>query len=469
MKRSFVHFSILFFITLRIVVLSSCANIIPPGGGPRDSLPPILLSAIPKDSAVNVSVATKNITLSFDEYVQQLQSVQDNLIISPTMKNSPQVDSKLRNVTLKLRDSLEPNTTYSFNFGESIKDVNENNTAKGITYVFSTGSTIDYNTYSGKVILAETGKIDSTLLVVLHKNLTDTAVIKDMPRYYTRVDGNGGFIFRNLPKGNFAVYALEKSFSQKYDDSTKLFAFRYAPVNIGTNTPITDTLFAYQEFQRKEKTPLATAVKLPASRDDKRLKYTIDFENGQQDILKNLTLTFTRKLTVFDSTKFILYDSNYNKLSGYSLSLDTGKTKVILKNPWKEGTPFRLLIAKDAVADSSGTTLAKADTLRFFTKKEADYGSIRIRFTNLDLSRNPVLQFVQNNAILESFPLTQNELVRKLYRPGTYELRILFDANRNGVWDPGQFSAKKQPETVQIIPRQLVIRPNWDNEITIPL
>ena len=468
MKQSFTHFSILFFIILRIIVLSSCANIIPPGGGPIDSLPPRLVSSFPKDSAVNVGVATKNITLLFDEYVQQLQDVQNNLIISPTLKNFPGVDSKLRNVTLKFRDSLEPNTTYSFNFGESIKDVNEGNIAKGLTYVFSTGNAIDYNTYSGKVILAETGKTDSTLLVVLHKNLADTAVVKDRPRYYTRINGNGEFIVRNLPKETFAVYVVEKGFAKKYDDSTKLFAFRNGPVIIGTNTTTTDTLFAYQEFKRKE---LTSTVKLsPTNKDDKRLRYTANFENGQQDILNALTLTFTKKLTVFDSTKFVLYDTNYNKLSGYSLSLDTGKTNVIVKNNWKEATPFRLLIAKDAVADSLANTLAKADTLRFITKKETDYGSIRLRFTNLDLSKNPVLQFVQNNQLVESFVLTQNELVRKLYRPGSYELRILFDTNKNGVWDTGHFfGTRLQPEIVRLIPTQLVIRGNWDNEVTISL
>jgi hypothetical protein len=96
--------------------------------------------------------------------------------------------------------------------------------------------------------------------------------------------------------------------------------------------------------------------------------------------------------------------------------LDTGKTKVSLSYKWKESTPFRLIIAKDAVSDSAGITLAKADTIRFITKKETDYGSIRLRFTNLDLSKNPVLQFVQNENVVESFRLNQNDLIRKLYR-----------------------------------------------------
>ena len=448
---------------------SSCANIIPPSGGLRDSLPPRLVMALPKDSAVNVS--TKNITLTFDEYVT-LENPLENLIISPVLKYNYQADYKLRNVTIKLKDTLEPNTTYSFNFGNSIKDVNEGNIAQGLNYVFSTGNKIDFNTYSGKILLAESGKTDSAnLIVVMYKNLSDTAVVKQNPRYYTRLNGKGEFIFRNLPEGEFAVYAIEKGFSKKYDDSTKLFAFRNSPVKISTNTP-RDTLYVFQEVKRVEKSStIANPIKLAATnKDDKRLKYTMDLENGQQDILTNLTLTFNKKLTSFDSSKFVLYDTGFHKLGDYSFSLDSTKTKVLVKYKWKESVPFRLIIAKDAIADSSGVTLIKADTLRFVTKKEADYGSIRIRFSNLDLSKNPVLQLVQSDKIIESVPLTQPEFLRKLYRPGAYDLRILYDTNKNGVWDTGKFSGSKhQPEVVYLIPKQIAIRANWDNEVSIPL
>ena len=448
---------------------SSCANIIPPSGGLRDSLPPRLVMALPKDSAVNVS--TKNITLTFDEYVT-LENPLENLIISPVLKYNYQADYKLRNVTIKLKDTLEPNTTYSFNFGNSIKDVNEGNIAQGLNYVFSTGNKIDFNTYSGKILLAESGKTDSAnLIVVMYKNLSDTAVVKQNPRYYTRLNGKGEFIFRNLPEGEFAVYAIEKGFSKKYDDSTKLFAFRNSPVKISTNTP-RDTLYVFQEVKRVEKSSnIANPIKLAATnKDDKRLKYTMDLENGQQDILTNLTLTFNKKLTSFDSSKFVLYDTGFHKLGDYSFSLDSTKTKVLVKYKWKESVPFRLIIAKDAIADSSGVTLIKADTLRFVTKKEADYGSIRIRFSNLDLSKNPVLQLVQSDKIVESVPLTQGQFLRKLYRPGAYDLRILYDTNKNGIWDTGKFSGtKRQPEVVYLIPKQIAIRANWDNEVSIPL
>jgi hypothetical protein len=448
--------------------LSSCANIIPPGGGPRDSLPPHLLTASPKDSALNVN--THNFTLTFDEFIN-LDNWQQNLIISPMLKYNPQVDSKLRNLTIRLKDTLEPNTTYTFDFGNTVRDVNEGNIARNLSYTFSTGTRLDHYSYSGKVLVAEKGKPDSTLFVVLHTNLADSAAWTQKPRYYTRINGKGEFLFRNLPEGDFAVYVIPNNFTKRYDDTTGLFAFRNTPVHISNLSP-RDTLYAFQAVQKK---PIPGSSSLPQQkaagiREDKRLRYGLSLENGQQDLLDKLTLSFQRKLGGFDSTKIMLCDTNYKPLSVNGFLLDSTKTKLSLSYNWKPEQGFRLLIAKDAVTDTGGVQLSKADTIRFTTKKETDYGSLRLRFSNLDLSKKPVLQFIQNDAVVESVVLTQAELFRKLYRPGTYELRILFDTNGNGVWDTGHFrGGRRQPEIVVLIPRQVVIRANWDNEVNLSL
>src|SRR6476620_2354445 len=120
--------------------LSGCAQIIAPTGGTRDSLPPKLLSASPDNHSTFFK--GNRITLNFDEYVQ-LQDVRQNLVVSPTPQVDPYVDYKLRSVIIKLKDSLIPNTTYTINLGNAIRDINENNPVNNFTYVFSTGATID--------------------------------------------------------------------------------------------------------------------------------------------------------------------------------------------------------------------------------------------------------------------------------------------------------------------------------------
>src|SRR6187431_753466 len=193
MKRIFLCFLIIISI-LKIAVLTGCANMIPPTGGDRDSLPPLLLKASPPDSSKNFN--NKTITFTFDEYIDQPQEIFKNLLVSPTPSVSPVVESKLRTLTVKIKDTLEPNTTYYYNFGDAIKDVNEGNVLHNFSYIFTTGNTFDTLQFSGKVILAETGGFDSTLIVMLYRRGEDSAVVKEpRPRYTARVDGKGNFRF----------------------------------------------------------------------------------------------------------------------------------------------------------------------------------------------------------------------------------------------------------------------------------
>ncbi|PZP46865.1 MAG: hypothetical protein DI598_11610, partial [Pseudopedobacter saltans] len=188
-----------------IVQLSGCAVMIPPSGGPKDSLPPILIAADPKDSALHFT--GDKIVLTFDEYVQ-VDNAQQNLIVSPNPKKQPNVTSKLKTVTITIKDTLKPNTTYALNFGNSIKDVNEGNIFRNFTYAFSTGDHLDTDSITGKVILAQTGTIDTSLIVLLHRNLNDTAVKKTRPDYYTTLDSGGNFRLRFLPVGDYNIFVL---------------------------------------------------------------------------------------------------------------------------------------------------------------------------------------------------------------------------------------------------------------------
>ncbi|RXK81983.1 Ig-like domain-containing protein [Filimonas effusa] len=475
-KRSYIfYFLMLAVLGSYVSSVSSCANIIPPGGGPKDSLAPVLLSAVPKDSTRHFS--GNRIVLHFDEYVT-LDNTQENVIVSPNAKNIPQIEGKLRTVTIRLKDSLEANTTYSINFGKSIKDVNEGNIAKEFTYVFSTGSTIDSCYLEGTVQLAQTGKIDSTLIVVLHNNLNDTAVSRSRPRYYAKLDGHGHFRFNNLPPAKFAVYAIPNDYNKRYDDSTKLFAFLDSSVTVNVNTPAIK-LYAFQEYLEKPKATRSQQSsgnnkkknKDKEKEEDKRLKITgTSLSAGEQDILTPLFLGFNRPLKSFDSSKMVLADTNYKPLpvQPHFTWTDTTATKITLTYPWKAETELRLMIDKEAATDSGGTNIHKSDTIDFKVKKESAYGSIKFHFNGIDLERHPVLQILQSDKVVDSIAIRDKSWSRRLYAPGDYELRILYDKNQDGKWTPGRFwesAEKEQPELVYPAkPGKVTVRGNWDNE-----
>lgn len=448
---------------------AGCANIIPPGGGPKDTLAPVLLSATPRDSTRHFNA--KTITLNFDEYVT-LDNYSENVIVSPYQKKPPLVESRLRTVTVRLKDSLEPNTTYTINFGNAIKDVNEGNVARQFKYVFTTGDVIDSGSLEGRVQLAFNGKIDTTLIAVLQNNLNDTAIRKLPPRYYAKLDGKGRFHFTNLPHGRFNIFALPNDYNKRLDDSTKLFAFYDSVITIGQPHPPL-VLYAFQEFQEKPKTPaIAAATSSGKEKDkdkkvDRRLRFTSSLSSGNQDLLGNIDFVFNRKLKTVDSSKIILSDTNFAPVKDVHFILDTSRTRLTLLHKWPEDTHFKLVLQKTAVADSSDTTLSRNDTIAFKTKKESEYGSVVLRFGSLDLSRHHVLQFVQSDKVVDSIPITQKELRWRLFHPGDYQLRILLDSNQNNTWDPGHFweGRKQQPELVfPADPAKITVRSNWDNE-----
>src|SRR5678809_789864 len=149
MKRILLCFLIIISI-VKIVVLTGCANMIPPSGGDRDSLPPLLIKASPPDSSKGFN--TRTITFTFDEFIEQPQNIFKNLLVSPTPSIPPNVETKLRTLTVKIKDTLEPNTTYYYNFGDAIKDVNEGNVLHNFSYIFTTGNILDTLQLSGKVL-----------------------------------------------------------------------------------------------------------------------------------------------------------------------------------------------------------------------------------------------------------------------------------------------------------------------------
>ena len=457
--RSVFPVAILFCLVVASLFGGSCANIIPPQGGPRDSIPPQLLNATPRDSTLNFRGDRINFT--FDEYVD-LQDVQNNLLFTPLFQNNPRVDVKGKTITVHFRDTLDPNTTYIFNFGNAIRDYNEGNVLKNFTYTFSTGPVLDSLELKGKVILAQTGKTDSTLIVVLHKNLQDSAVMKQRPMYATKVDASGNFRFHNLPQGTFAIYALGDAGSgRKYINKTQLFAFADSPVHTGTiDTAL--TLYAYREVTPATAT---TANPLARARAENRLIFTSEVSGGQQDLNKDLVINFGTALKSFDSTKMALTtDSSFNPVS-YTAKLDSSAKVLTIHTPWKQATRYNLVLDKDFAADSAGKKLLKTDTLTFLTKSQADYGNVSIRLRNIDLARNPVLLFVQNDQVIYSASVKSGNFSKNQFVPGDYELRILYDTNDNGKWDPGQFfGTKKQPELVIPAGQKVTIKPNWDNE-----
>ena len=465
MKR--ILFSVVPILLVLLVCIgmgAGCANIIPPEGGSKDTLPPVLLTVNPADSTRNFR--SNRIVLQFDEYID-LQEVQNNLLFTPTFENNPVVEARLRTITIRLRDSLEPNTTYTFDFGNAISDINENNILRNYVYTLSTGAYFDSLTLSGKVLLAETGTVDTTLTVILHNNLDDSIVVKSRPRYVARLDSLGNFRFRNLPPDTFAIYVLgDAGITRRYTARSQLFAFADRAIITPDTSRV--TLYAYREVAPLP--PTTTAAATQQTKGEKRLVFKTNLSSDRQDLLEDLIFTFDRPLRTFDSSKLAFSTDSTFKPAPFSTALDSTKKILTLKTAWQPDLRYNLILAQDFATDTLGRALLKGDTLTFNTRSLQDYGAVRIRIDNMDTSQNPVLQFVQNNEVVFSAPVKSGVFNQARFLPGEYDLRILYDTNGNNKWDAGRFfGTKKQPETARPIRRKITVKATVDNDFDITL
>lgn len=456
--------SLVFASAFWISIPTGCANMIPPSGGPRDTIPPVLVKAIPGDSTTNFK--SDRIVLTFNEELDDPKDPRTNIIYTPSFDVDPEVTTKGKSLTVKFKDSmLTPNTTYVINFGNAIVDITEANAAKNFVYTFSTGPYLDSLEISGKVLLAENGGVDSTLNVVLYKNLADSIIKSKNPQYVVRLDRNGNFRFHNLPKDTFAIYVFGGVNGRRYNDR-ELFAFADTTVIAGEADSV--LLYAYRPEQPNAKTSLTIGT-AKISNNDRRLRFTPS-TTGQQELLSDFTLSFPVPLKAFDSTKMHLSaDSIFNPVN-FTASLDSTKKEVRLKTEWQEATTYHLIVEKDFATDTVGRQLLKTDTLTFITRRKTDYGSLLLKFKNLNKYQHPVLEFVQNNQVIKSVPLTSVNYGEALFVPGEFTLRIFDDVNENGKWDTGNFFGKKrQPEIIHPIERPFTIKANWDNEFEVVL
>ncbi|WP_116789960.1 Ig-like domain-containing protein [Flavobacterium psychrotrophum] len=290
-NRIFIYF------ILVSVLLTACAKRGTITGGAKDTIPPSIVSSSPKN--MTTGFKGKEIHIDFDEYVK-VKDVNKQLIISPPMKYAPEVvpaGSASRFINIKIKDTLQDNTTYSFNFGQSITDNNEGNPYSQFRFVFSTGTYIDSLMLNGKIkdaLKRETDNFVTIMLYEANETFNDSTIYKERPRYVTNtLDSLTVFSLQNLKAGKYHIFAM-KDVARNYIYNPKVdkLAFLEQPVSVPN-----DTVFMLELFQEK----LPFAAQRPAQtsanrlfvpftgKDGKGVKSTVKNGNSGEEIRSMLT------------------------------------------------------------------------------------------------------------------------------------------------------------------------------------
>lgn len=189
------------------LLIAGCANRgVGPQGGPKDTIPPIPLFSEPEIGALNFH--GDRIEVTFNEYIQ-LDNVATNMLMSPPQQNQPEVKARGKKLIVQLKDTLHDSTTYTIDFGASVCDYREKVPLRGFSFFFSTGPEIDTLMHFGRVYEAETLNPVQGILVGIHKNMDDTAFVRNPFLRIAKTDSAGGFRIGNIHPGKYRLYAVD--------------------------------------------------------------------------------------------------------------------------------------------------------------------------------------------------------------------------------------------------------------------
>ena len=206
-----------------IVIVSSCANQGMPTGGPRDTIPPVLVGTFPRYKSINFG--GNEVRLTFNEFIIPDQ-VSEQLVISPPLEKRPTILTKSKTLIVRFTESLRDSVTYSLDFKNSVVDNNERNPIENLRFIFSTYDQLDTLRVAGNVTNAFNMEPLENVLVLLHKNLHDSAVYALSPDYISRTDENGTFLFDNLAEGKYHLFSLnDLNNNLRYDEGVEEIAF----------------------------------------------------------------------------------------------------------------------------------------------------------------------------------------------------------------------------------------------------
>lgn len=525
-----------------IFLVTRCAQITPLSGGKKDTTPPKVLVYSPENTSLNFNV--KTIEIQFDEYIT-LKDIANQFIITPQVKETPEIQTQGKKLKITFNEQLLPNTTYKLAFGNAISDLNESNVLQNFEYIFSTGSTIDSLKLHGKIINSLDKKPESQILVGLYsKDSKDSVVYIEKPLYISKTNSEGIFHFNYLPNTPFKIMAIkDQNKNLLYDGSEEQLAFTKELVRPDDSSNITLNLFkekssksfikkSYSEeygktyiIYNKPQTDIKTVTakgllkyKLNVCKDTLAIYYNKKFDTLEVYVYHESQKIDTVDIKILSETRYnkqitdklIKYElrSNLNsslaffnqpsfelnvpveskniyvekfelieksdsssKPIPFVLVKDTGWiTSFKIQADFKQETNYSLTIKKAAISDNLNRTNDSV-VYKFKTTTIDDYAQLKMKLM-FPKKENYIIrllndkdQLIDERAVEFSLTSTSEKTIAYLNLiPGIYFVRVIEDANKNRLFDTGDYFLNTQPEIIYVNSLPIKLLPGWEIE-----
>ena len=475
-------------------LILSCASQMIPSGGQKDNEPPKVLETTPNNKELNYY--ENNIKLQFDEFVE-LENPTQNINISPYQNNGFKTKIIGKSVIVYFLDSLLKNKTYSILFDHAIKDYTEGNVLKYYNFVFSTGSTIDSGKLRVKVINATNNEIVTNSKVVLVENFKDFQKGKYS---YLSKSIDSICLFTHLDQNEYYVFSFIDSNKNNKWDSDEFVGFKKDKINALKDVVLINQFVSIPKKYNYKSKPSSNYSSIIEFTEPVEILNTVSnsFEilslrNNSFIIMSNnhnplskipvlinkskidtvlISPTINRSIGLIKNKEtnddiFCFTDSVNISFDHILTSVDLSKVKLfkdslatnikprVTKNQLvymnlTPGSNYTLRIDSASVKTDNSISCSKLLYAFKTYSSEMLKDSVRFQFKNTFTS-NFIVKISNNNIEREFYISSNNYNVKSLNFPvGTYQLKVIKDANKNGIWDTGDIYNQIQPEEVKI-------------------
>jgi hypothetical protein len=345
---------------------NSCANQgVGPGGGPRDSIPPLVINSHPQPFETNYE--GKEVRLTFDEYVVATE-LNNKLVISPPLAAKSEIKTKGKSIVIQLKEDLIPGRTYSFDFQDGIKDYNEGNQIESFRMLFSTYDKIDTLRISGYLLDAFTLEPVENAMATLYSIDEDSLFTSLVPDYIAKTNKEGFFMFDNLAEGTYRLFGLVDADNNYYYNNYEQISFSdsllkpearfVAQIDTLINEGDTVISNGYTEYS-----PMGIYQFLFTEEE-----YLQFLDNYQREAPDQFSLVFSEALT--DSFRFNLLPKTETDVLYTEFNKERDSLNVWITDTLIAGNDSLYLELSYTVSDSTGLPISKTDTLDLFYFKK---------------------------------------------------------------------------------------------------
>jgi uncharacterized protein (DUF2141 family) len=392
----------------------------------------------------------KELIFTFNEYVQ-LKDQSKNFVISPPLPSKkPVLKIKGKSIVVSF-PSIADSVTYYLDFGASVVDVNENNPASYLNFIFSTNDVLDTMMYVGHVVDAFTLVPVNAAHVFLYEDNVDSIVFKRNPSALSITNKEGVFIVKGLKNRNYKMVVItDKNSNMRYDAGVEQIAFPDSlimPTSFSENDSISfDSLPIFNMFTENVKRQALMETKRPEERlislrfneinsvinslkiDNVPPSRIIEEASSQRDTV-NFWITSREVKDTITGELIYLKTDTLNKLSPdtVKIKLPYAKPKPKRKDKDDENEEEEIIPIEPSISTVATSIVENDITFTFKTPLlRVDTSKMRLLiFDDTGKEKTPVktMSFIQDSIHLRSYKLsTKWEIASK------YEISIMPEA-----------------------------------------